>query len=591
MSGWDVYDDMNLYITPERFIVEPNGKDELLIIDRVSNFVKVQVKSNQLDNQIPIRRVCGILGTVRLLGGQYLVVATHRLFVGIVNGAIIWRLAGYDVIPYIPSITHLRQTQREQNEIYLNMIRKTLDTQYFYFSYWYDLTHTQQRLHSMPPEFLKNGLLERADTRFVWNGVLLRNFNCPDMKKFALPLILGFVSVNQVTINGHTFYWSLISRRSIQRAGTRHFSRGIDENGYVSNFVETEQLVEYNGQRISFVQTRGSMPFYWRQTPNLRYKPPPEIVQGKDHLLACMKHFDVQLQLYGKQVLVNLVDHKGAEGTLEKAFETFVGQMSNPLVRYESFDFHLECKKMRYDRLQILIDRLAYEQDEFAVFHLREDGNLVSSQDGVFRTNCIDCLDRTNVVQSMLARRSLNQVLVKLGILKSGQKIETVSPNFEAIFKGVWADHADMISLQYSGTGALKTDFTRTGKRTKAGLIQDGVNSLTRYYLNNFCDGFRQDAIDLFLGHYVVQDGEGVLVRSPLTLNRGWKYGTFPPVLLFAVSMFFASVIFPTEMRTENLLFLLFWGTMVGVTTTGIFRYGTEFVDWPRLYPPFKIEA
>ena len=25
----------------------------------------------------------------------------------------------------------------------------------------------------------------------------------------------------------------------------------------------------------------------------------------------------------------------------------------------------------------------------------------------------------------------------------------------------VWADNADMISLQYAGTGALKTDFTR----------------------------------------------------------------------------------------------------------------------------------
>ena len=56
----------------------------------------------------------------------------------------------------------------------------------------------------------------------------------------------------------------------------------------------------------------------------------------------------------------------------------------------------------------------------------------------------------------------------------------------------VWADNADVISIQYSGTGALKTDFTRTGKRTKWGAIRDGINSLTRYYKNNFADGFRQ---------------------------------------------------------------------------------------------------
>ena len=56
----------------------------------------------------------------------------------------------------------------------------------------------------------------------------------------------------------------------------------------------------------------------------------------------------------------------------------------------------------------------------------------------------------------------------------------------------MWADHADMISTAYSGTGALKTDFTRTGKRTKAGLLQDGVNSVMRYMKNNYFDGPRQ---------------------------------------------------------------------------------------------------
>jgi len=53
-----------------------------------------------------------------------------------------------------------------------------------------------------------------------------------------------------------------------------------------------------------------------------------------------------------------------------------------------------------------------------------------------------------------------------------------------------------VISIQYSGTGALKTDFTRTGKRTKLGAIKDGLNSLTRYYKNNFADGYRQ--VDTF---------------------------------------------------------------------------------------------
>ena len=56
----------------------------------------------------------------------------------------------------------------------------------------------------------------------------------------------------------------------------------------------------------------------------------------------------------------------------------------------------------------------------------------------------------------------------------------------------VWADHADSISIAYSGTGALKTDFTRTGKRTLIGNLADGYNGATRYIKNNYYDGPRQ---------------------------------------------------------------------------------------------------
>ena len=72
----------------------------------------------------------------------------------------------------------------------------------------------------------------------------------------------------------------------------------------------------------------------------------------------------------------------------------------------------------------------------------------------------------------------------------------------------MWANHGDDISLQYAGTGALKSGFTRTGVRTKAGLLDDGVKSGMRYYLNNFQDGHKQDALDLVTGAYIISKGE-----------------------------------------------------------------------------------
>ncbi len=50
--------------------------------------------------------------------------------------------------------------------------------------------------------------------------------------------------------------------------------------------------------------------------------------------------------------------------------------------------------------------------------------------------------------------------------------------------------------------GALKSLFTRTGKRSVWGLLDDGVKSLVRYYLNNFQDGKKQDAVDMVTGAY-----------------------------------------------------------------------------------------
>jgi len=124
-------------------------------------------------------------------------------------------------------------------------------------------------------------------------------------------------------------------------------------------------------------------------------------------------------------------------------------------------------------------------------FCKNQNATVLNNQVGIFRTNCIDCLDRTNVVQSLLAKRILQVQLIKLSIIGETDSIES-NHKLHQVFRDMWADNGDFLSKQYAGTGALKSDFTRTGKRTLFGMARDGVNSLTRYYLNNFQDGFRQ---------------------------------------------------------------------------------------------------
>ncbi|KAI2652682.1 Phosphatidylinositol-3-phosphatase SAC1-A [Labeo rohita] len=471
------------------------------------------------------RPICGIMGTTRLVAGMYLIVITRKRKVGDLFGHTVWKAVEFDVISYKKTILHLTDIQvMQDNKTFLSMINNVLNTDGFYFCTDYDLTHTQQRLSNTSPDFQEMSLLERADQRFMWNGNLLREITAqPELHKFAFPVIHGC----------------------------------IDSEGHAANFVETEQIVQYNNAQASFVQTRGSMPFFWSQRPNLRYKPKPQISTDTNHMDGFRRHFESQVLTYGKQVILNLVNQKGSELPLEQAFA-----------------------KM------ILVDAVSDMQDEFGYFMVSSDGKVTSEQSGTFRSNCMDCLDRTNVIQSLLARRSLQSQLQRMGVLHVGQKIEEQA-DFEKIYKNAWADNANACAKQYAGTGALKTDFTRTGKRTHWGLVMDGWNSMIRYYKNNFSDGFRQDSIDLFLGNYTVDETDGL---TPLHLQKDWKFLLLPVIMVVAFSMCIICLLMAGDTWTETLAYVLFWGMASALTAAVIVVNGRDFVDAPKLVQKEKMD-
>ncbi|URE00107.1 SacI domain, partial [Musa troglodytarum] len=274
-------------------------------------------------------------------------------------------------------------------------------------------------------------------------------------------------------------------------SGTRMWRRGADMEGYVANFVESEQILQSNGFTASFVQVRGSMPFLWEQIVDLTYKPKFEIVRAEEASRVAERHFLDLSNKYGSVLAVDLVNKHGSEGRLSERFANAMQTIRNDDIRYVHFDFHQICGHIHFERLSLLYNQIEDYLNKHGYFLLNEKGEKVSGQTGVVRTNCIDCLDRTNVTQSMIARKALESQLKQIGIFGSDDSI-------------IWANHGDHISIQYSGTPALKGDFVRYGKRTVQGILKDGWNAMARYYLNNFVDGTKQDAIDLLQGHYIV---------------------------------------------------------------------------------------
>ena len=122
--------------------------------------------------------------------------------------------------------------------------------------------------------------------------------------------------------------------------------------------------------------------------------------------------------------MVNLVNQKGYEKPVKQAYESAVNNLPEKLgqhVNYIYFDFHHECKGMKYHKINLLLDRLislGYTLNNYFEYDLNAN-KIIRLQDKIVRTNCMDCLDRTNVVQSTIGRWVLQNQLTETNYLSS----------------------------------------------------------------------------------------------------------------------------------------------------------------------------
>ena len=113
------------------------------------------------------------------------------------------------------------------------------------------------------------------------------------------------------------------------------------------------------------------------------------------------RHLALIQYLYGKQVLINLVANKESEyliGSMNKLHHK--RSPFKETIPYIAFDYHYYCPRGKEDNLIMLKDQIKAYFDEFA-FYFSNSKNK-SYQNGTFRVNCIDCLDRTNRVQTFI---------------------------------------------------------------------------------------------------------------------------------------------------------------------------------------------
>nr|CAH7715536.1 unnamed protein product [Callosobruchus chinensis] len=388
------------------------------------------------------------------------------------------------------------------------------------------------------PETQHFGVRTQPHKKFVWNMHLLRDALKAELHPdWLLYITHGFVGQSNISVFGRSVYVTLIARRSSRYAGTRFLKRGANFQGDVANEVETEQMVHDAGvsyfsqsRFTSFVQMRGSIPGHWKQEMGKMVAKPAITIDFYDPFAETAgAHFNELLKRYGAPIVIlNLVkqsERKKQERLLSDELSSAVKYLNQFLpvehqIVYKTFDMARKNKGTNANVMRYLADIAKSAVTKVGIFHNKpryhsqETSTVIgqykndfgSLQTGIVRTNCVDCLDRTNTAQFAIGKCVLGYQLCALGVLDS--------PNLEfdtdcvRMLESLYEDHGDTLALQYGGSQLvhrIKT-YRKTAPWTSQG--NDIMQTLSRYYSNTFSDSEKQNAINLFLGVFQPEESQ-----------------------------------------------------------------------------------
>jgi phosphatidylinositol 3,5-bisphosphate 5-phosphatase len=482
----------------------------------------------------------GLLGFIKFTGPWYMLLITKKSTVAMVGGHYIYQIDGTDLIPL--TSPGFKTDQRNTEESRFLGILNNLDlTRSFYYSYSYDITRTLQYNISRERDALLKGQPCNVDddfnSMFVWNNHLLapaaKVLNAP--YDWCRPIIHGYIDQAALSIYGRTAHITIIARRSRHFAGARFLKRGANDLGYVANDVETEQIVSEalttsfhapgpkffaSPAYTSYVQHRGSIPLYWTQdNTGVTPKPPIELNLVDPFYTAAALHFDNLFERYGAPIYaLNLVKSKERTPRESKLLEEYTRAIEylnqflpdKHKIIHRAWDMSRAAKSRDQDVIGTL-ESIAEDVVTTTGFFHNGDGHTapIRVQNGVARTNCIDCLDRTNAAQFVIGKRALGHQLHALGILED--TVIDYDTDAVNLFTHMYHDHGDTIAVQYGGSQLVNTMETYRKINQWTSHSRDMIESFKRYYNNSFLDGQRQEAYNLFLGNYIFVQGQPML--------------------------------------------------------------------------------
>ena len=505
--------------------------NKIISINAFKNIIKLE-NQDILEKSViyKVFDAYAILGIINIKNLNYVLYVKTCKIVGRIRNEIIYRIEEVDFCP-MQNIELMSTEEKKLNQLKDGIAN--LLTLGFYYSFGYNLTNSQQNIYKISYNLKKVNsnlipnnqstieqklkyIYKTINKKYFFNNNLYQRFINYETKEpydftynFIIPIICGYVGMFDYTINGKQIQFILITRRSQNYAGTRYNTRGINDDGNVANYCESEHIIIANDKLFSYCQLRGSAPVFFDQLGITAYT---DITRDKNFAIeAFNKHLKEINEDFKLIYFVNLLNQKKTgEAPIIAEFEKqikFIQDNNN--IRYTFFDMQNECQKDDYSRIDNLMYTISPIVSLFSFFSKDINSDeIFSVQKGTIRTNCLDCLDRTNVIQTRICWLIIENMFKFMNldykyltkIFNTEEKFFIPGNNeFKEKFKNIWAENGDEISIQYTGTASTITTVTKSGGHGFMGLIQHGIATVTRLYKGNFEDNDKQECIDILL--------------------------------------------------------------------------------------------
>ncbi|CAN4084925.1 unnamed protein product [Withania somnifera] len=491
----------------------------------------------------------GIVGFIKFLGPYYMLLITKRRQIGAICGHTVYAITKSEMIPLPNAATRSKMVNYRSENRYRKLLCMVDLTKDFFFSYSYHV------MRSVQTNMCSNETGPYLyDTMFVWNEYLTREIrNLLHNTIWTVPLVYGFFKQRGVNEKGRVandVETEQILFEDVREDFPVQISSVVQNRGSIPLFwfQETSRLnlkpdiilskrdQTYEATRLHFenLAERYGNPIIILDLIKTQEKKPRESILRTEFANAIefinkdlseenqLRFLHWDLNKHSRSKATNVLFSLGKVATYALNLTGFFYCQVTPALRSE------ECLKWPTFEYAAAsnVDPLRHFDPDVEKQYNNDNSesdnsegktsgcNYVSNdylqpamfQRGVLRTNCIDCLDRTNVAQYAYGLAALGHQLRALGVTNSA-KIDIDDPLAEELM-GFYERMGDTLAHQYGGSAAHNKIFSERRGQWKAAIqSQEFFRTLQRYYSNAYIDAEKQNAINVFLGYFQPHEG------------------------------------------------------------------------------------